>query len=109
MYYGYSIVSGKEKSNYIKGGEYTGVISPTEFASNENSNFSVMRTHSERKRISEIDDMLNTVMEEYTELSKNIITASEAVKVYVKHRISELQQLLVLLENERRQLISAVS
>lgn len=109
MYYGYSIVSGKEKSNYIKGGEYTGVISPAEFASNENNNFSVMRTHSERKRISEIDDMMNTVTEEYTELSKNIATASEAVKVYIKHRIGELQQLLILLENERRQLISAVS
>ena len=107
MYYGYSIISGKEKSNYIKGGDYTCVNSPAEFASSETGNFTVIRTHSESKRILEIDDMLAAVAEEYKELSRTIITASEVVKEYIKHRIMELEAQLDSLESERRQLLAA--
>lgn len=106
MYYGYSIISGREKSNYIKGGDYTCVNSPAEFASSETGNFMVMRTHSERKRILEIDNMLTAVAEEYKELSRSLLTASEAVKSYIEHRIIELQDQLDSLEHERRQLLS---
>lgn len=107
MYYGYSIISGKEKSNYIKGGDYTRVNSPAEFVSSETCNFTVMRMHSERKRIMEIDNMLKAVEEEYTELSKSVTTASAVVKKYIKQRIIELQKQLDSLEHEKRQLLAA--
>lgn len=107
MYYGYSIISGKEKSNYIKGGDYTRVNSPAEFVSSETCNFTVMRMHSERKRIMEIDNMLKAVEEEYTELSKSVTTASAVVKEYIKQRIIELQEQLDSLEHEKRQLLAA--
>lgn len=109
MYYGYSIASGKEKNNYIRGGEYVGVHSPAETVSSQTGNFTVMRVHSERCRILEIDDLLAAVNEEYTALSRSVVTASDAVKEYVRVRISELQKTLEALEAERRMLLTAAS
>lgn len=109
MYYGYSIISGKEKSTYIRGGEYAGVNAPAETVSSQTGNFTVMRTHSERGRISEIDSLLAAVNEEYIALSRSVITANDTVKEYVRIRINELQEKLEALEAERRTLLSAAS
>ena len=109
MYYGYSIASGKEKNNYIRGGEYIGVNSPAETVSNQTGNFTVMRIHSESCRILEIDDLLSAVNEEYIALTQSIITASDAVKEYLRVRISELLRKLEDLEAERRMLLTAAS
>lgn len=107
MYYGYSIISGRERSNYIKGGEYTGVVNSfPERASKETGNFMILRNHHKRTRINEIDDLLLAANEEYISLSRSIITASDAVKDYVKVRIDELRRMLESLQTERKLLIS---
>lgn len=109
MYYGYSIISGKERSNYIRGGEYNGLVSCTEVASSETGNFMLIRIHSEKERILEIDEMLIAANEEYISLSRSIIDASDAVKAYVQIRISELRTCLNDLELERKQLLAVAS
>lgn len=109
MYYGYSIISGKERPNYIRGGEYNGLNSRTEIASSETGNFMLIRIHSELERILEIDEMLMAANEEYISLSRSIIDASDAVRAYVQIRISELRASLDALELERKQLLAEAS
>lgn len=109
MYYGYSIISGKEQSNFIKGGEYNNINYPAENFDGDTGNFTVMCNHSERKRILEIDSMLIAANEEYIALSRSIINASDAVKDYVQLRIIELRASLEALELERKQLLAEAS
>ena len=109
MYYGYSIISGKERSNYIRGGEYNGLKSPNEVESNETGNFMLIRGHSEGKRILEIDEMLISVNDELLALSRSIIDASDVVKTYLMMRMKDLQSSLEALELERKHLMASAS
>ncbi len=106
MYYGYNIISGKDKPGYILGGEYRDTPSPSESDRSSIGSFIVMYTQSSKDRIRGIDDMVAAAEDECSSLSLSAAAANDAVKVYVLIRITELQSKIEALEEEKRLLIS---
>lgn len=90
----------------VRSGEYNGIESPYLTSDNQSGNFAVIRNHSQRERILQIDNQLIAVNEEYKALSGNLSTASDAVKDYVQTRIAELKASLTALELERSRLLA---
>ena len=107
MYYDYGVIFSADQPNCVRNGDYNGAASPYQ-AENVTSTgtFTVMRNHSQRERIIEIDDRLLAAGEEYLALSGNLSTASETVKTYVQDRIVELKDMLLSLERERSRLLA---
>lgn len=92
--------------NCVRSGDYNGMESPYLTSDNQSGNFAVIRNHSQRERILQIDNMLIAVSDEYKALSGNLSTASEAVKDYIQTRIAELKASLNALELERSRLLA---
>ena len=90
----------------IRSGEYNGIESPYLTSDNTSGNFAVIRNHSQRERIHQIDDQLIAATDEYNALSGNLSTASDAVKDYIQTRIAELKDSLNALELERSRLLA---
>ena len=105
MYNNYGI-SLADAPNCVRSGEYNGVESPYLTSDNQSGNFAVIRNHSQRERILQIDDQLIAVTDEYKALSGNLSTASDAVKDYIQTRIAELKASLDSLELERSRLLA---
>ncbi len=105
MYNNYGI-SLADAPNCVRSGEYNGVESPYLTSDNQSGNFAVIRNHSQRERILQIDDRLIAVTDEYKALSGNLSTASDAVKDYIQTRIAELKASLDSLELERSRLLA---
>lgn len=105
MYNNYGITF-TDAPNCVRSGEYNGIESPYLTSDNQTGNFAVIRNHSQRERILQIDDRLIAVNEEYKALSGNLSTASDAVKDYIQTRIAELKASLNDLELERSRLLA---
>ena len=105
MYSNYGITL-TDAPNCVRSGEYNGVESPYLSCDNQTGNFAVIRNHSQRERILQIDAQLIAVNEEYKALSGNLSTASDAVKDYIQTRIAELKDSLNALELERSRLLA---
>ena len=105
MYSNYGITY-TDAPNCVRSGGYNGMTSPYLTSDNQSGNFAVIRNHSQRERILQIDDQLIAANEEYKALSGNLSTASDAVKDYVQTRIAELKASLTALELERSRLLA---
>jgi len=105
MYYNYGVTM-TNAPNCVRSGEYNGVESPYLTSDNQSGNFAVIRNHSQRERIHQIDDQLIAATDEYNALSGNLSTASDAVKDYIQTRIAELKDSLTALELERSRLLA---
>ena len=105
MYNNYGITLADAPS-CVRSGGYNGMESPYLASDNQSGNFAVIRNHSQRERILQIDDQLIAANEEYKALSGNLSTASEAVKDYIQTRIAELKESLNALELERSRLLA---
>ena len=106
MYFNYGIVAGTDQPNCIRSGDYNGIASPYQSAEHQTGNFTDIRHHAQRERILEIDDQLIAATEECKALSGSLHTTSEAVKMYVQTRISELKSSVTALELERSRLLA---
>ena len=105
MYNNYGVTFANSP-NCVRSGEYNGIESPYLTSENQSGNFAVIRNHSQRERIHQIDDQLIAVNDEYRALSGNLSTASDAVKDYIQARIAELKDSLNALELERSRLLA---
>lgn len=106
MYYNNGVLYDTNQPNCVRSGDYNGMMMPGQTADNQSGNFTVIRNHSQRMRILEIDDQLMAANEEYKALSGNLLTASDVVKGYIQMRITELKDSLTALELERSRLLA---